>query len=92
LSEKKREEFMSISRTISFRHREESVVGGSGSSSQIAQEAPTCFILQRVKSFLTLDNLGNIVPHDVDGVIDLRLNVSGLGVRTRASFGGRGVG
>lgn len=68
------------------------VCGGGLSGGQISQEAPTCFVLQRVKSFLTLDNLGNIVPHNVDGVIDLRLNVSGLGVRSRASFGSRGVG
>ena len=61
-------------------------VVGHISGRSIVQEGQTCFILQRVKSLLTFDNFRYIVPHDIDGVIDLRLNVSSLGVRSRASF------
>jgi len=51
-----------------------------------------CFVLQRVQSLLTLYNFGDIVSHDVDGVVDLCLNGCCLGIRPRASSGSRGIG
>jgi len=51
-----------------------------------------CLVLQGVQSLLALYNLGDIVSHDVDGVINLCLNVSGLGVRPSASARSRGIG
>jgi len=49
-------------------------------------------ILQRVKSLLTLYNLGNVVSHDGDSVINLCLDGSSLGIWPRASAGSRGIG
>lgn len=90
LSERtKSSSWVSASRAITFWHRDGRVGEWLAKKSQ---KKPTCFILQRVKSLLTLDNLGDIIPHDVDGVIDLGLNASGLGVPSRASVGSSGVG
>jgi hypothetical protein len=75
--------------------QEEPNRGGKTRVSKIVLKTPTCLVLQRIKSFLTFYNFGNVVPHDVDSVIYLCLNVSSLGIRPRASTGStwsRGVG
>jgi len=47
-----------------------------------------CLVLQRVKSLMALNNLGDVVSHDVDGIIDLCLNGSSLGVLPPAGISG----
>jgi len=51
-----------------------------------------CFVLKGIKSFLAFYNFGDIVSHDVDCVINLCLNGSGLGIRPSVSNGSRGIG
>jgi hypothetical protein len=55
---------------------------------------PTCLVLKGIESFLAFYNFGDIVSHDVDCVINLCLNGSGLGIGIlpRASTGSRGIG
>jgi hypothetical protein len=48
--------------------------------------------LQRIKSLLTIYNLGDIVSHDVDSVIYLCLNMGGFGIRPSTSARSRGIG
>jgi hypothetical protein len=52
----------------------------------------TCLVLQRVKSLLALYDLCDIVSHNVNSVVDLSLNGSGLWVPSSASAWGRGIG
>lgn len=63
--------------------------GGEGKI--VSEKIPTCLVLQRIKSLLTFYNLGDIVSHDVDGVIYLCLNCSGFGIPSTCTRS-RGIG
>jgi hypothetical protein len=77
---------------ISPSRREGPKRGGNAHVGKIVWETPTCFVLKGIKSFLAFYNFGDIVSHDVDCVIDLCLNGSGLGIWPSISSGSRGIG
>ena len=41
----------------------------------------TCLVLKRIQRLSSLCNLGDVFPHDADGVVDLGLYCGGLWVR-----------
>jgi hypothetical protein len=55
----------------------------------VKQRALTCLVLEGVDVFATLSNLGNVIPHDTDSVIDLTLYRGRLGVAARLGSSAR---
>jgi hypothetical protein len=55
-------------------------------------EEQTRLVLQGVKSLLAFYNLGDIVSHDVNSVVNLSLNGGGFWVRPSATARARRIG
>lgn len=65
---------------------------------QVKRRVLTRLVLQLVNSFSSLGDFCDVISHDVDGVVDLRLNLGssgvaahGCGVRRRAPSGNVGI-